>query len=83
VKDPSELLQKVAKLWQWQYSLPVHELTCGSAECGQTLAIGIDGDSVFLVCRECGYTQEHIPDIVFAELEPEPLCPELDGPLEE
>lgn len=61
------LLYKVERLWRYQFGgMPVHEMTCGSDNCRETLCVGLQKDGVFLFCKKCGYVQDWIPTSIWA-----------------
>ena len=64
--DP-ELLTKVERLWRYQFGgMPVHEMTCGSENCRESLCVGLQKESIFLFCKKCGYVQDWIPESLWA-----------------
>jgi len=61
-----KLLAQVEGVWKYQFSgMPVHELTCGSDDCREVLCVGLQEDNVFLFCKNCGYVQDWIPEVIF------------------
>ena len=57
--------EKIQKILEWQNNPYIHELTCGNNSTHKPLIPKeIDG-KVVLVCRDCDYIQEYIPEMVF------------------
>jgi hypothetical protein len=56
----------------WQNEPSIHPLTCGNNSNHQLLIPVVKDDRCILICKDCDYTQDCIPDIVlkFFELEP-------------
>jgi hypothetical protein len=61
-RTPEEIIKAVVK---WQSLKCVHPLTCGNNSCHQLLiAVRNCKEEVYLICLDCDYTQDHIPEVV-------------------
>lgn len=57
----------IGKVNRWQNSVLVHPLTCGNDSRHQVLVPRELDGKVVLVCLDCDYVQDHIPEIVMNE----------------
>ena len=67
--DPSRHLKCerpkiIARIEAWQQNPYTHKLTCGDDSTHTPLQPVERGDRVVLVCPDCDYAQQHIPEIV-------------------
>lgn len=60
-------VEKIKAIKKWQGNNRVHEMTCGknSNHILVPKEVGKKGKKVILICPECDYTQERIPEVVF------------------
>ena len=57
-------LQRTKKaIEQWQADPTFHPLTCGFDSKHRPLMPVVKGDRLILVCPDCDYRQEHIPQL--------------------
>lgn len=55
----------IAAVIKWQSLRVVHPLTCGKNSSHQKLiAVRNCNDDAYLICLDCDYTQNHIPEVV-------------------
>jgi len=66
-KKPKELSlkQKIKRIIAWQRCDFVHQLTCGGENCSEVLIVASKNNKPLLLCPECNYEQEYIPEVVF------------------
>ncbi len=64
----------IRKVWEWQKSGHAHPLTCGVDSSHRVLEPKFrpEYNKVVLVCVQCGYVREHIPEIVLRGVPPLP-----------
>lgn len=61
-----ELVQKRINCWQSNgFAIP---LTCGNNPLHSKLEPVIRGNKLVLICKDCGYVQEHISDFFYNSL---------------
>ena len=57
--------EKIKQIEKWQHCDCLHPLTCGSDGCNHVVLKAVEKDNkVILVCPECDYKQEYIPNCV-------------------
>ena len=56
---------KLSKIAQYQHNGNWHQLTCGNDSQHVPLVGKIVDGKVILVCCECDYDQDYIPEVVF------------------
>lgn len=64
VASPLDIRQRLDAIKFWQSDDMLHPLTCGVNSDHELLEGRMDGDNVVLVCPECGYVQNFVPDVV-------------------
>ncbi len=56
--------QIVAAITRWQIERRFHSLTCGKNSGHRLLVPHREGDRVVMICLDCDYRQESIPEVV-------------------
>jgi len=57
--------EKIEKIKKWQNSFAVYPLTCGNDSKHKNLVPEERNNKIILICKDCDYTQEKIPEIIF------------------
>jgi hypothetical protein len=55
---------KLSKIAKWQQNASVHPLTCGNDSQHLPLVGKEVNGKVLLVCLECDYNQDYVPEVV-------------------
>jgi len=57
--------EKIKAIEEWQNSGEMHPLTCIKSAHGPLTPVEKGDDGIVLLCPQCGYFQEWVPDVVF------------------
>lgn len=63
-KCTKDIQKKIYRILKWQSCGFVHPLTCGKNSEHILKPKEKDGD-VILICPDCDYVQNHVPDVVY------------------